>query len=93
MTVPGITQIDPKWADSWYWSFTERSARRLLEEFFPPSDVDVETHGNVLAAMAFLEGIASDELHEEELEILDASYPVCVAIRAVKRPLASGPTG
>lgn len=84
-TVPGISPIDrTEWKDTWFWALTEQSARRLFEERFAESVVDVKGHGNVLAAVAFIEGIASEELSQPELDVVDASYPVCIAIRAVK---------
>jgi len=82
-TVPGITQIScDEWAQSWYWSFTRLSMRRLAEESFPSTCVEVEAYGNVLAATGFLQGIASDELDAGELDYLDPQYEMLVALRA-----------
>lgn len=86
-TFPGISPInndDDKWNGSWYWNFTTLSARRLFEEVFPRSNVKVETYGNVLAAIAFLEGLAVEELHQEELDHRDRNYEVIITVRAVK---------
>ena len=84
-TVPGISQIERgQWRDTWFWSFTVPAARRRFEERFAAADVRVEASGNVLAAVAFLEGLAAHELREDELLAFDEAYPVCVAIRAVK---------
>jgi SAM-dependent methyltransferase len=86
-TFPGISQInndDDEWNGSWYWSFTTLSARRLFEEVFPRSNVKVETYGNVLAAIAFLEGLAVEELHQEELDHRDRNYEVIITVRATK---------
>jgi glycosyltransferase involved in cell wall biosynthesis len=84
-TFPGISQIDRgEWADSWYWSFTARSARRLFEETFSPGLVDVDAHGNVLAATAFLQGLAQHELRWEELDYRDPAYELVITVRAVK---------
>lgn len=85
ITVPGISQIDHyDWAGSWYWSFTTHSARRLCEQAFFPEKIHVETHGNVLAATAFLQGIALEELRADELDFMDRDYQVTIAVRAVK---------
>jgi SAM-dependent methyltransferase len=85
VTAPGISQLHTgRWRDTWYWAFTPASAGRLFAEHFAPGEVTVESHGNVLAAIALLEGIASDELRAGELAVDDPSYPVTVAIRAVK---------
>lgn len=84
-TFPGISQIDHyDWGESWYWAFTARSARRLFEESFAAGGVRVETHGNVFAATAFLQGIALEELRQEELDYNDPDYQVTIAVRAVK---------
>lgn len=84
-TVPGITQISAdEWADYWYWAFTMLSARQLFEEVFPADCVQVESHGNVLAATAFLQGLAYQELKKEELDFRDRQYQLLITIRAVK---------
>jgi SAM-dependent methyltransferase len=85
LTAPGISQIDRgEWGSDWCWSLTAYSARRLLEETFPPAGVEVETYGNVLAAVAFLHGLAAHELRRAELDARDPCYQVLVTARAVK---------
>ena len=84
-TVPGISQISrDEWGDSWYWSFTARAARRLFAEVFPADQVVVRAHGNVLAAVAFLQGVSARELTRRELEHRDSQYELLIGIRAVK---------
>lgn len=86
LTVPGISQTsDEQWRDTWYWSFTRASLRRLFEDAFPGGEVRIESHGNVLVASAFLYGLAATELRPEELEANDPDYPLLLAVRAVKR--------
>lgn len=84
LTVPGFSQIDRgEWNHTWYWGgITTVAVRRLLSEGW--SDVAIENHGNVMAAVAFLHGIAAEELAEDELAATDPSYQVIVAARAVK---------
>lgn len=85
ITFPGISQIsNDEWKDCWCWSFTSISTRRLFEEFFPSTHVKVECFGNVLAAIAFLEGIATEELTSEELDYYDPQYEVLITVRVVK---------
>jgi ubiquinone/menaquinone biosynthesis C-methylase UbiE len=84
VTVPGITQISQKLLETWYWAFTRSSMQRLLEEYFPASHLTVEAHGNVLSAIAYLEGLSSKELRPEELAIRDPCYQVIVTVHAVK---------
>ena len=85
-TLPGISQISRYDMDRWgdYWRFTSLSARRLFEEFFLPANVSVLAYGNVLTALAFLHGLAAEELKKEELNHRDPDYEVLVAVRAVK---------
>jgi SAM-dependent methyltransferase len=88
-TVPGISQISRYDMDRWgeFWRFTSMSARRLFEEV-APMDIRVETHGNVLAAVAFLHGLATEELREDELNAVDPDYELLIAIR-VEKPQVS----
>jgi SAM-dependent methyltransferase len=83
-TVPCISQISQfdmeRWGD--FWRFTNLSARRLFEEAFVGGEVDVAAHGNALAATAFLQGMAVEELTAEELDHCDLGYQVTVTIRA-----------
>ena len=86
VTVPGISKISRYDMDRWghHWSFTTASMRRLLEQVFPASHLEIEAHGNVLAAIAFLHGLSSSELSAEELARADRDYEVLVACRAKK---------
>ena len=85
-TFPGISQISRYDMDRWgdYWRFTDLSARRLFEEVFPASNLQIETHGTVLSAVAFLHGLAADELEQEELDYVDADYQVSITVKAIK---------
>jgi SAM-dependent methyltransferase len=90
ITIPGITQI-PRgyWEDTWYWGFTTVSARRLFEEVFPTASIAVEAHGNVLASVGFLEGLASEELNREELDFADPDYQTLITVRAIKAEVST----
>jgi len=85
-TVGGITQISRCDMERWghYWSFTTLSTRLLFEEAFPPANVRVDSFGNVLAATAFLHGLAAEELHPAELDYRDPDYEFLITILAVK---------
>ena len=84
-TVPGISQLERgPWKDTWYWSLTMLSTGRLAEEAFPRENVEVESHGNVLAATAFLTGLAAEELDWAELEHRDPLYQLLITLRAAK---------
>jgi SAM-dependent methyltransferase len=85
-TVPGIGKISRYDMDRWgqYWSFTSLAARRLFEAAFNPAAVEVASHGNVLTAIAFLQGLAWQDLHKEELHYHDPDYELVVTVRASK---------
>jgi hypothetical protein len=51
---------------------------------FGGANVRARSYGNVLAATSFLWGVAIEELEQDELDYLDPSYPVTIAVRAVK---------
>ena len=86
VTWPGISQISrydmERWGD--YWRVTSLAAHRLFEEVFPAANVAVEAYGNVLAAVAFLHGLAAQDLRQKELDHHDPDYEVIITIRAVK---------
>lgn len=89
-TFPGISQISyEECGDYWCWAFTQLSIRRLFEEVFPPTNLTVEAHGNVLVAISFLHGLATEELHQKELDYRDPDYEVVVTLRVVKSGAAS----
>ena len=88
VTLPGITRNSVPDRDHWgdFWRFTSASARRLFEEAFPADALSVEAYGNILAATAFLQGIASGELRQAELDLRDPEFDVLIAVRARKAP-------
>jgi Methyltransferase domain len=85
-TVSGISKISRQDMDRWghNWAFTTRSAEHLFHEFFPTQSVKIESHGNVLTAIAFLHGLASEELNHQKLDYQDPDYQVLITIRAVR---------
>ncbi len=85
-TNPGIGKIDEESMRLWgqYWRFTSLAIQLLLEKTFSPEAISIKTYGNVLAATAFLQGIATEELKEKELEYHDPDFQVSIASRAVK---------
>ena len=87
VTLPGISSIcrdqEDKEADC--WRFTASSARRLFANYFGERNTSVTTYGNVLTAVAFLEGLAVRDLKPEELAHHDPNYQVTIALAAVKQ--------
>jgi SAM-dependent methyltransferase len=86
VTVPGIGQISRFDADRWgdYWRFTSQGLRHLLEAAFPAGQIEVRAYGSAWTAVAALQGVAAEELRDEELEWRDADYEVLLAARVVR---------
>jgi hypothetical protein len=72
-----------RWGD--YWRFTDLSIRLLMENVFGKGNVEVTTFGNVLAATAFLKGLATDDFPDVKiLDEKDEDYQVTIGITARK---------
>ncbi|WP_287345458.1 methyltransferase domain-containing protein [Mesorhizobium sp.] len=85
VTVPGLTPIDHHQEyETWYWSLTEASARRLFSDVFGADSTHIAVYGNVCSAVCFLEGIAAEELKPEMLHEQDHHFPVTIGICATK---------
>jgi hypothetical protein len=86
-TVPGISQISREDRRDWgeYWRFTTDSVRRLLSDVYGEGNVEVRAHGNVLAASAFLYGLAAEDLSEADLAHEDPDFEMLITARAVRR--------
>ena len=84
-TFPGISQLsEDEWSRTWSWGFDSRLARRLFANCFGEHNVTVEAHGNSLAAVAFLQGLATVELTPAQLDVEEAGCELLVAVRAVR---------
>lgn len=85
-TVAGISQISRFDAERWgdYWRFTAAAIEKLFAPVFG-KEVAVETFGNVLAATAFLQGVAVEELPDAALlDERDPDYQLVIGIVARK---------
>ena len=68
-----------------YFRPTVDGWRALAQRAWPGDDVSVEGHGNCLAAMAAMLGLATEELTEAELDTDDPLYPVLVTVVCRRR--------
>ncbi len=83
MTVPVTSRVvSPPLTD--YWRFTPLAIGRLLDAVFGDGAATVNGRGNVLSQVAFLEGLAVQDVTEAELEVDDPRFPLIVTARAVK---------
>jgi SAM-dependent methyltransferase len=83
-TVPAVARVSHEVDFDDYWRFTVDSARRLLAPSFGDENVTVVSRGNLVAANAFLAGLAASELSARELDDDDERFPVLVTARAVR---------
>lgn len=85
-TIPSAAKIDPEFGvNGEYWRFTVASCSLLFGERFGAENVSVRSYGNVLSVIAFLAGMAQEELSRQELDLNDETFPLIVAVRATKR--------
>jgi SAM-dependent methyltransferase len=83
-TVPTLSPIvdDEQLTD--YWRFTPASCTALFGDVFGRDSIRVFGYGNVLTSIAFLEGMAQEELTAQELEAHDDRFAMLVSVCAVK---------
>lgn len=90
-TVPGLSQISrwdmDRWGDRW------RLSTLAMQELFDSSPfgagaTEVSSYGNVVAAVAFLEGIVVEQMRRRELEFNDPDYQILVCACATKKASA-----
>ena len=83
-SVPALSRIARLQLESEYWRMTPAACSRLFGDAFAGGHVAVRGHGNVLTAVAFLVGMAVEELSPRELRHDDPFFPLVVSIRATK---------
>jgi len=84
-TVPAVSRVVPKDRLADYWRFTVTSCSALFGQAFGSEQIVVRSYGNVLTAIAFLTGMAREELSRGKLETNDESFPLIITVRAVKQ--------
>lgn len=86
VTIPGISQISRYDMEHWgdYWRFTTATAERLFASDVNRVQTQVTAYGNVLSAVAFLHGLAAEELSAQELDFHDPDYQLLIAVRVDK---------
>ena len=86
VTVPTVSRLafPPEQAPD-YWRFTAAACMGLFGETFGADHVSSRAHGNVLTCMAFLTGMAVEDLRQSQMDAEDPLFPLLVTVRAVKR--------
>ena len=77
-TAPTLTPLTPDFSE--YQRFTTRGLRELVKSACSDCEINIESHGNVLAATAALMGIVCEELTTPELDANDPRYPVLITL-------------
>ena len=84
ISVPGITRSDPDQAKADRWRFTPSGLDTLLARTCSGGRRAVVGYGGLTSAVAFLMGLAAEELEESELNLTDPHFPVVVCARVEK---------
>ena len=85
-TVPGISQISREDMQQTgdYWRFTDAAVKRMFGEEFGSEAIEVQAQGNVLASVAFLQGIAVEDCDQALLLEQDPQFQLLLTIRATR---------
>jgi hypothetical protein len=67
-----------------YWRLGVDGWRDVTARAWAGCPVQIEAHGNCLAAVAAMLGLAAEELTPAELDVRDPQYPVLVTLRCDK---------
>ena len=88
-TVAGtITPISRYDMNRWghYWGFTDLSAKKIFSDVFGEDNVSVTAYGNVMAATAFVQGVAIEDLSDlSSLDYEDDDYQIILGIICLKK--------
>jgi SAM-dependent methyltransferase len=80
LTVPCVSQLEQGWDDFWRW--TPRGFELFLRRALTAgARLDIVAYGNVLTSIAFLLGLAAEDLTRDEYAVEDGSYPLVVCAR------------
>jgi SAM-dependent methyltransferase len=83
-SVAAAARVDSERPDRDYWRFSPHGFRRLLERTFDPAGIEVRAEGNRRAVIAFLAGLAGEEVGTPALDSGHLSTPLIVTARAVR---------
>jgi SAM-dependent methyltransferase len=85
-TMPTVTRDTSEGGGvCYYWRFTGPASERFFEDHFKPGELQITSYGNVYSAVAFLHGLACEDLETQKLEAFDPKTEVIIGLRAMKR--------
>jgi SAM-dependent methyltransferase len=85
ISVPGITRVDPDHVEADRWRFTAAGLDTVLARTCSAGRREVVGYGNLISAVAFLMGLAAEELEEPELTPADPHFTVSVCARVQRQ--------
>jgi SAM-dependent methyltransferase len=87
-TVPTVSRRTRDDINSYndYWRITSAAAEKLFAAPFGASEIQIEAHGNIYAAVAFLHGLAVQDVDRRKLDDVDPDFEVLIGIRARRTP-------
>ena len=69
-----------------FWGFTYLAIQQLTSEVFGEENVRVIPFGNSMAATAFVQGVAVEDLQDWSLlDNTDSDYAICIGVVATKK--------
>jgi SAM-dependent methyltransferase len=74
----GFVPLTPDYPD--YWHLSAAGWEEIAHRAWPGCEVTVGSHGNCLAAVAAMLGLAFEELTPSELDVRDPRYPVLITV-------------
>jgi hypothetical protein len=85
-SVPAAARVETGAPRTDHWRFSVEGFAELLAPAFGAANVEVEGHGGTAATLAFLAGLAAEEVEHDLLAGAAQEAPLVVTARAVKRP-------
>ena len=78
ITTPVISRLDPAAVEHDRWHLAPAGLAEVIARSCPGGAVELEAHGNPVVAIAFLQGIATEELRPAELDAHHPLFPIVV---------------
>lgn len=85
ISMPVVSRLDPTMGhERDFWRLTPAGLGYILKRTLPDADIHVEGHGNLVTSVAFLYGLAAEELSEADYRLDDPHFPLVACARVVK---------
>jgi SAM-dependent methyltransferase len=81
VTVPSVAKVDHNHAAADSWRMLPPGLEHLAASAAPDASITVTAYGNLLATVAFLNGLPSAALRDDELWTTDPEFPMLSCLR------------